>query len=170
VKLDAVATAAGVGKGTVYIYFKSKEELYYSLIYDGFAGVVRRIADELPGRTTSAREQLRIVVRHIVDFSIESPQLFEAMRVAGIPDANSQWEGKRQEMSRLIEAVLRQGVEQGELIDARPDLTALYFTAMVRAVMLYGPKAIAANVLTDHILSVILGGIGKGQEPCAVGS
>jgi hypothetical protein len=86
------------------------------------------------------------------------------MRVAGIPDANSQWEGKRQEMSRLIETVLRQGVEQGELIDARPDLTALYFTAMVRAVMLYGPKAMAADVLTDHITSVIFRGIGKGQQ------
>ena len=35
VRLDDVAAAAHVGKGTLYVYFKSKDDLYRSLVFDG---------------------------------------------------------------------------------------------------------------------------------------
>ena len=34
VKLDDVATAARVGKGTIYVYFPSKDQLYLELVRD----------------------------------------------------------------------------------------------------------------------------------------
>ena len=43
VRLDAVASAARVGKGTLYVYFRSKEDLYYSIIFEGFAALVDRL-------------------------------------------------------------------------------------------------------------------------------
>ena len=36
VKLDEIAAAAHVGKGTIYLYFKSKEDLFFQLAMDGF--------------------------------------------------------------------------------------------------------------------------------------
>ena len=37
VRLEDVASLAGIGKGTIYIYFATKEDLYCSLLHDGLA-------------------------------------------------------------------------------------------------------------------------------------
>ncbi len=36
VKLDEIAALARVGKGTIYLYFESKEDLFFQLAMDGF--------------------------------------------------------------------------------------------------------------------------------------
>jgi len=83
------------------------------------------------------------------------------MRAAGVPDANSPWGAKLRELSQLIEKVIRQGIAAGELADTKPELTALYFTAMVRAIMLHGPRGLDAQTAAQHVSGVILGGIGR---------
>src|SRR5436189_5663814 len=45
VRLDDVAAAAQVGKGTLYIYFKSKEDLYVSLVSEGFTNLVEQLVN-----------------------------------------------------------------------------------------------------------------------------
>src|SRR6478752_5043378 len=47
VRLDDVAAAAGVGKGTLYVYFPSKEELYITIIYEGLAKLMARLRSQL---------------------------------------------------------------------------------------------------------------------------
>src|SRR5579862_2343790 len=77
VRLDDVATAAGLGKGTVYIYFKDKEELYYSLVYEGLVKLVDRMGEELAADHTSFEEKIRVIVRGMVDFTFAYPQFSE---------------------------------------------------------------------------------------------
>jgi len=161
VRLDDVAAAAGVGKGTVYIYFKNKEDLYYSMVYDGLADLVERLELQLGEPSTSFEDRIRIIVSGLVDFSVRHPQLFEMMRTVGVPDATSAWDQKRQQLARLVEDVIRQGVEAGQWVDTRPDFTGVYLPGMVRAVMLYGPKTVDAQTLTEHILAILLRGIAK---------
>ena len=161
VRLDDVAAAAGVGKGTVYIYFKNKEDLYYSMIYDGLADLVDRLGVQLKERGASFEDRIRITVLAIVDFSVHHPQLFEVMRTVGVPDATSAWDQKRQELAHLVEDVVRQGIAAGQCADAHPEFTGVYITGMVRAVMLYGPKSVDPKVLSDHISSLLLRGMGR---------
>jgi AcrR family transcriptional regulator len=164
VRLDDVAEAAGVGKGTVYIYFKNKEELYYSLVYDGFAemvdGLVRRVQE--PGLDGAGK--LKIIVGGIVDFGVKQPQLFEVMRTVGVPDANSLWDTKRRELAALIEKIIRDGIAAGEFSNDRPDRVGLYLMAMVRATMLYGPPIEDKAELTEHISGVLLRGISQNHK------
>jgi len=161
VRLEEVAAAAGVGKGTLYIYFKSKDELYYSLVYDGFAELVKRLEEQLRASQSDYSGKIRVIVGGLVDFARSYPQLIEVMRIAGIPDANSAWGAKHRELLQLIEKVIRQGMAAGELADTKPELTALYFTAMVRAIMLHGTRDVDAQAAAQHVSGVILGGIGK---------
>jgi AcrR family transcriptional regulator len=170
VRLDDVAAAAGVGKGTVYIYFKSKEDLYYSSVYDGFADLVKTLDEQLQVQALPFSDRIRIIVHGLVAFSVRYPQLFEVMRTVGVPDASSEWDGKRQEFCLLIENVIRQGVAAGELSDPRPDQTALYLPAMVRAVMQYSPQSVDGEALTKHIASVLLEGIQKEAQTSKEGS
>ena len=162
VRLDDVAEAAGVGKGTVYIYFKNKEELYYSLVYDGFAEMVDRLKVQVNQPVMTAAAKVRTVVAGVVDYGIRHPQFFEVLRTVGVPDANSSWDAKRKEAAQLIERVIREGVDSGEFRpDGRPERVGLYLMAMVRAVMLYGPKVEDTTELTDHISGVLLRGISE---------
>jgi AcrR family transcriptional regulator len=161
VRLDDVAAAAGVGKGTVYIYFKNKEDLYYSMIYDGLADLVQRLSLQLGVPEASFEDRIRVIVSAIVDFSVQHPQLFEVMRTVGVPDATSAWDQKRQELAHLLEDVVRQAVHAGQAVDSQPQFTAVYITGMVRAVMLYGPKNVDPGALTDHVCTLLLHGMSK---------
>src|SRR5947209_16145308 len=77
VRLDDIAAAAGVGKGTLYVYFDSKEDLYFSLLYQGFAGVVDGMKARLADETLSATQALRGVVTELTDFAFRNPHFYE---------------------------------------------------------------------------------------------
>src|SRR5689334_9703478 len=104
VRLDDVAAAAKVGKGTVYTYFPSKDDLYFALLEDGFSSLVDRMRDRVEGTKTPPREDLRLIVRGLVDFAIQNPYLFEVMRSAGGAAPRGGWCKKRDAMVALIEA------------------------------------------------------------------
>jgi AcrR family transcriptional regulator len=59
VSMDDVAGAARVGKGTLYRYFPSKEELYLGVVAEAFDLLIRRLdrveAEALPAPTALAR-------------------------------------------------------------------------------------------------------------------
>ena len=100
VLLSDVAAAAGVGKGTVYVYFKSKEDLYLALLYQAFENVVDQLQQLLDADgLRSPREALEIVVRASVDYSCQHPHLLELMRsVQFEADCSAQWRQKRGEL------------------------------------------------------------------------
>jgi AcrR family transcriptional regulator len=161
VRLDDVAEAAGVGKGTVYIYFKNKEELYYSLVYEGLAELVERCRAKVAQQPTRYRENFLAIIEGLADHAVHHPQLFEIMRTVAIPDASSLWDAKRREFTELMEEVINQGIAAGEFADPHPERTAKYFMAMIRAVMLYGAEIADAKDLAAHVSSTLLGGITK---------
>src|SRR5829696_5739613 len=82
VKLDDVAAEAGVGKGTLYIYFKSKEDLYFWLIQDAFGKLVEQLNTQLGHGELSPTDTLRRIVVELVKFGFDNPQLFELIRSA----------------------------------------------------------------------------------------
>src|SRR5712675_248327 len=114
VKLDDVAAEAGVGKGTLYIYFKSKEDLYFWLIYDAFARIVEQLESRLGPGELPARQSLHLIVAELVKFGFDNPQLFELMRNAGPIIKDDRWGPKRKELTSLIEETIRRGIQSGE--------------------------------------------------------
>ena len=164
VRLDDVAEAAGVGKGTVYIYFKNKEELYYSLVYEGFAEMIDRLKDQMNQPVMSGADRVRTIVAGVVEYGVKHPQFFEVLRTVGVPDATSLWDAKRRELAELIAKVMRDGIASGAFReDGRPERIGLYLMSMVRAMMLYGPKVEDTVELTEHITGVLLRGIARNE-------
>src|SRR4051794_19316592 len=123
VRLDDVAAAARVGKGTLYVYFRSKEDLYYSIIYDGFAALVDQLqcqAKRDAEHDRPAMRRIESIVAALADFAFRHPQLFELMRTVGPPPQDGAWADKRTVLGRTIERVIRDGVRSGELRDDDP--------------------------------------------------
>lgn len=168
VLLSDVAEAASVGKGTLYTYFKNKEDLFFSLLYSGFSRLVERLKQEMDKDDHGPVENLELVIRETVRFAYQAPHLFELMRT--IPgwkaDDRAKWDEKRKEFKIMIESVIRQGVDTGVFQDTHPELTARYIPGFVRSALLDGVDKFEADVLTDHISRFVLSAITAKDKAC----
>src|SRR3954471_1902900 len=159
VKLDDVAAEAGVGKGTLYVYFKSKEDLYLWLIFDAFAQLVSHLEARFVGGDLSPGESLRVIVAELVRFAFEHPQLYELMRTAGPATKDQRWAAKRKEFTGLIEQTIRQGNTDGTFDDLHPEITAQCVPGLVRSVMLFGPKGLDEATVAGQITRLMEQGV-----------
>jgi len=60
-RVSEVAKAAGVADGTIYLYFKSKDELLVSLFEDRVEKLLSYMKDELPKQPTAAAKMRRVI-------------------------------------------------------------------------------------------------------------
>jgi AcrR family transcriptional regulator len=161
VLLSDVAETAGVGKGTLYIYFKNKEDLYLSVLYNGFTQLIERMQRRLDQNQLGPAENLEAAIREMVQFAYQNPHMFELMRTVprrSVID-NAQWDSKRNELRALIESIIRSGIACGEFIDPRPELTARFIPGLVRSVLVESPQSIDARALTEHIIGFVRAGL-----------
>ena len=171
VLLSEVAETAGVGKGTLYIYFKNKEDLYLSVLYSGFAELIERMQRRLDKNQFGPMENLETAIREMVQFAYQNPHMFDLMRTGpwrSLMDS-VQWDSKRNELRTLIESIIRSGIADGEFSDPHPDFTARYIPNMVRSVMMEGFQNIDARILTEHILRFVRAGLQNANLPPSVG-
>ena len=161
VLLDDVARMARVGKGTLYLYFSSKDELYLAMLFREFAGLVERLRRQLDAEAP-ADEQMAGVVAEIVRHLFGKATIMELLRgaVVNCPQ-DGKWNDKRLEMRTLLENLIKRGIRQGLFQDTDPQLTAQYITGLVRSACLFKPEGADAESITSHATKFILNGLRK---------
>jgi AcrR family transcriptional regulator len=153
VLLSDVAEVAEVGKGTLYTYFKNKEELYLAVLYSGFEKLVDQLRQKLEvDESRSPCEALEAVVYECVHYAYQNPHLFDLIRSAPAHTTAAQWDQKRRELTELVESVIRRGIRLGQFTDPHPELTARFVPGLVRAALLEGTAGKDPRLITRHIL------------------
>ncbi len=155
VLLSDVAAAAGVGKGTIYVYFENKDSLYLSVYLEEFVALVDAL-DASADAAPDAPEALRQVVQQLVAHIFGSPHVSELLRNVGAPGALTPFREQHGRLTALIAKVIRRGVEAGRFQDPRPDLTAVYLPGIVRSALLYGPQGLTAVEVSEHLVGLLL--------------
>jgi AcrR family transcriptional regulator len=157
VLLSDVAEAAGVGKGTLYIYFKNKDDLYLQVLYSGFDQLVAKLQGRLDQDRFGPWEDLEAAVGEIVRFAYRNPYMFELMRTVRWSDVlgDDRWKIKRGELKALVESIIRRGIAGGVFCDSHPELTARFIPGMVRSVLVEKPQSVDPQILIDHILRFV---------------
>lgn len=127
-RMDDIARRAGVSKGTLYLYFDSKEALFAALVEAYAAPNVERLA-EVAAHAPTASAAIQGMVRlapHIIRTS-RAPRLMKIL----VGDAHSFPELVRRYRRRIIDrvletiaATLRRAHEAGEVVVEDPELTA----------------------------------------------
>ena len=153
VRLEDVAAAAHVGKGTVYIYFKNKEELYLSLIRDSFARLIEELKAEI-AHESSPSETLTRMVRRLVAFAFAHPEYFELLRSAREEQRRS-LQSLRRQLTDLFADTLRRGIRQHLWHDPQPQLTAVCVPGMVRSAVVFGPREMGEEAIAAHIFRLL---------------
>ncbi len=136
--VDEIAERAGVAKGTVYYNFKSKTELFEELLRYGvglLTASLQAAADETAERGGTRVEALDAMIRAGLGF-IDRYPAFTQLYVAELWRTNRAWQSTllvvRQQAVAVVETVLREGVESGELSqDIDIPLTAAALVGMV---------------------------------------
>jgi AcrR family transcriptional regulator len=154
VKLDDIAARAKIGKGTIYIYFKSKEDVYVSLIRDGMTGLPERLRALCAQKARTSDEELRLVVAELVNFAAARPNMFQLLRSVLPKPCEGQLAASRRELVSVIEDVIRRGIRRHEMHDPNPRLTAEFILSSLRGAMLFGPEKLTSRQLIEHMLYV----------------
>jgi AcrR family transcriptional regulator len=125
-KLDEVAAKAGVSKGTLYLYFESKEELFRSvvrgLLLPTVAMAERRIAEHKGPAAALLRELVMTLGRVIAESKLGAiPKLIIA-EAANFPDlAKFYYEEVIKRGMRAVGGLLQRGAEAGEFRPVAPE-------------------------------------------------
>jgi AcrR family transcriptional regulator len=160
VLIDDIAARAGVGKGSVYRQFRSKEELYAAAVINGFSELQREIRTALAG-CTSMRDQIGTIVRHALKFFWSRRQFFALLRdpQALPPSQERQFRAQRNDLSQLISGVLDDGVKRGAMrpgLDTR--VAAESLLGMMRGINRYGREYTTPDRAVDIVTAVFLDG------------
>jgi AcrR family transcriptional regulator len=164
VRLDDIAAKAKIGKGTIYIYFKSKEDLYEKVVREGFGTLLQRLKDRVAEPQTPS-DALRQVVGELVNFGTSNRWIFQLLRIVQSNPTGDRNVAQRMAIGELIAGIIRTGIARGEFCDPHPDLTAHFLPAMVRASIHYGPQDLSPKKVADHVYRIVAGGLkAKGKK------
>lgn len=149
--MDDVAEAAELSKGTLYLYFKNKEELYYAINYRGLRILIDLFNKAaLQGKT--GLEKTFLIGRAFLHFSREQTDYFNALSYYEVKDVDYSESDSvaclcdaagNEAIGILVEAI-KVGIEDGSIQpDLDPDKTALILwgltSGMIQLVTLKGP-------------------------------
>jgi len=168
VRLEDIAAAAKVGKGTLYVYFESKEALYLALIREGFGDAVARLKRQLGEANLDTTASLEIVADNLIAFAFSFPDLFRVMRSRLLNPDDPEIIRLRGELAAVVERVLVEGAARGQVVDPHPAITAQFIISFVRGVALYPPEGLTPMLLREHLVRVIWSGVGVASTADAV--
>lgn len=121
--VQVVADRLGVGKGTVYRYFESKEALFFGAVDAGIRALVERV-DAATARVDDPVEHLKKAVHAYLGFFDENPDLVELLIIerAEFRDREqaTYFVYKDRNYDRRV-SFIRQGIERGVIRDVPPD-------------------------------------------------
>jgi AcrR family transcriptional regulator len=116
-RLDDVAARAGVTKGTIYLYYPSKEDLFKAVVQGELRPNIERLEAilELPGPTAALLECLLTTFAAVVASPVSVMPKLVIAEAGNFPDlARFYLENVVHRGLRLIAATLRRGIERGE--------------------------------------------------------
>jgi len=163
VPLDEIARRAGVGAGTVYRHFPSKEALFDAVILHRAQSIVDRARaladDEDPGRAFFG------FVVQMNRESVAKRDLIDAVAGIGV-DVTANLIEVNRELWSAVEVLLRRGQAAGAV---RPDVNITHLKVLLRAVFLANDGVGGGPEVADHVMVLICDGLRAGSAGGAVG-
>lgn len=166
VLMEEVAQEAGVGKGTLYRYFCTKEDLYFAVIFAGIA----QLKDQLHAAAATVEDplvQLEKALRAIVTFLSRNRFFFRLMTIEESKsekpksEFRQRWKQERGELLAAIGAVLQRGGDSGVFEIRHLNTEAQILLGMVRSVLRFNEDNLGPDEIVSEILRIFLGGVLK---------
>jgi AcrR family transcriptional regulator len=162
VTLDAIAKIAKVGKGTVYVYFASKDELFLALVRESVDAMLVDLESKIGSAAASGEpgwNQLVSIVTAMLALAKRFPRLFELLRSGAVPALDDAQIEHHARFTRIVVKAIEHGVDEGDLDDPDPALTAQCILGYVRNTLLFPGRRRSEKAVRDHLLRLLERGI-----------
>jgi TetR/AcrR family fatty acid metabolism transcriptional regulator len=170
-RMEDIAAAAGVGKGTLYRYFKDKEELYTALL--------ERATDQMVERLHEAAKigdgpvgKLEALVETFLAFHEEYPHVFDLLQHAEAlsgPDQYFPWQKARSLSIELVKKVFDEGQAQGVFHFTELNTAMMLLLGGIRGIIRFGDKPRPPNLAREVVQTFLYGVVRPGPCPNSAG-
>lgn len=137
--IEMIAAAAGVAKGTLYLYYSSKEELFWAALSSRFREMIERGKREI-AQVEGTAAKVRAALRVRFDF-LRSDEAFLRMYLTEFGQICGPAVQRREPMRSLycesaahMAEVLAEGMRTGELRPGDPMATSMALLELTKAV------------------------------------
>jgi len=134
--MDDVASEAGLGKGTLYLYFPSKEDLLKEILAGGLH-ILRKRLQEIADDTGSARERLEAMAHLELELICTNRDLVQFI-VDGVGGLGEAFRGilmrSKREMIETVSGVVEDGIRRGEFGPVDVDIFSKAFLGSIWSV------------------------------------
>ena len=165
-RMDDIVVSSKMSKGAIYWYYKSKKEIYLSLVnhwVHNYSAVLNHIVDT----DRSASDQLRSLFQYFIVQYEKDPVVFKALlefwSMAGRdPEFNDKLQKVYSEFVNLISTIIQQGMDNGEFKNLDVDITAMSIMVNIEGIMwftLFKLKNTSAREYIQTISDFILSGL-----------
>lgn len=138
--VDDVANAAGLAKGTVYLYYRSKQEVYLAALKFGIGRMYDVLVGEVGGVSTT-EEKLRTLIAAKLAYCDENRDFFkiyysELGRIPTHPGGiDSEFKALYLQQAHLVESILKEGIRKKVIRSLRTEQTAFAISDIIRGVV-----------------------------------
>ncbi len=172
-KIDDIAKQAKVSKGTVYLYFESKESLFKQMVHQIMVPKISEVEEYISTYQGSQVELLKLVIRRWW-------QTIKESGLTGVPKLIISEADKFPELTQyymkevihrvqsILIRILKKGKKLNEFSDIEPVLCArvimsslVYFSMWDVSLKKYDHKDLNVEDLIEQQISILLGGIKK---------
>jgi AcrR family transcriptional regulator len=137
--VDEIAAAAGIAKGTVYLYYSSKRDIYLAALKHGLLELQERTRVTMQA-ADGIRAKLRAFIRTRIEYAEANRDFIkiyhsEFGNLANANVSDSEFQQLYLKQARMLDGVLKEAMQKGEIRQIRTDFTAYIIYDMVKGVM-----------------------------------
>ena len=166
--VDDIAEAAGLAKGTLYLYFPSKREVYLEALKQGLAALIEETRRNIEAAPTAA-EKIRAFIATRIRYSEENRDFVAIYHAEfahmGLDYLSHEFRDLYRKQIRTLEALLRGAAEQGQVRPVRAEAAAVPLYEMTRGLAmqrLLGWSKATAEADIDLLFELIWRGLAPG--------
>ena len=171
-KVEDISSAAGIAKGTLYLYYRSKRDIYLAALRKGILALyeeTRRNVD----RAQSVQEKLRAFIftrLHYFEenrnfFRIYHSDLGSLLTTSGGVSKN--FKDLQEKQAQLLDTVLKEGIEQRLIRPLQTTAASFAIYDMTRALIarrLLSGERVKADRDAEFLIDLVWKGIVQGSK------
>lgn len=160
--MEDIAGQAGIGKGTIYRYFNSKDDLYFSILDQAVEDLLTCLSLDLESKA-SPEQKLRKMMSEMTDLLLKNKNLFKLIAETDVRNMHKRHKSIHLQNKKIIDSiakVIEKGIKDGNFIRESPRLLAIQLAVMTKATVMEFSEQ-GKDKIVDRIMELFLYGAAK---------